>query len=115
MACEDPEAGIASLYVRGRGGPKFHDTKDAGRSLLVRDQVHGARGTVAWHGAPVRDLQRPESHIGHVRQRKRESASHAEISTATKQAAADDILEQEVSLRLPHPAFDLLLQTYGMY
>lgn len=63
MACEDPEAGFSSVLVRGRGGPKFHDTKDASRSLLVRDQVVGADdeqrrfgGTFARHGAPLRDV-----------------------------------------------------------
>jgi len=100
MACEDSEAGISSLHVRGRGRPKFHDTKDASRSLLVWNQVHGTRGTSARHGASVCDLQCSGPRFRHVRKWKRTSTSHAEISTTPKQTAADDILGQEVLLRL---------------
>lgn len=88
MAREDSEAGLASLHVRGRGRPKFHDTKDTGRSVLVRDQVRGVReqrldGT--WHGAPVRDVQRPGLRTRcAVREREGAPTSLAEVSAAAQ-------------------------------
>lgn len=104
VAREDFKAGLASLHVRGCGRPKFHDTKDAGRSLLVRDQVRGVReqrldGTRTWHGAPVRDIQRPGLRTRcPVREREGASTSLAKISAATQQTTPDDILEQKVSI-----------------
>lgn len=98
MAGEDLEAGLASLHLRGRGRPKFHYTKDAGRSLLVRDQVRGVREQrLGGNGAPVRDVQRPEPRTGAtVREREGAPTSLAEISATAQQTTSDDILEQKV-------------------
>lgn len=119
MAREDPQAGLSSLHVRGRGGPEFHDTKDAGRPLLVRDQVCGTRDYeqrleegLARHGTTVRDVQRPGSHTRSVREREGVSTPLAEISTATQQTPADDILEQEVDTHLSLALYSIASQRH---